>query len=190
MLLGACVVIGTGVALLLSASLGSDGYSTLLSGLTIWSGWSFGLISALVGGTLVVTAWARGVRPGVGTIASTLLVGLVIAVGLAVVPEPDALLPRMLLVLLAFPVLAVGIAAYLGTHTGAGPVEAVALAFDPPVAFRWSYGVVQVGGALIGWSLGAAVGPVTVLVSLLLGPAVAWLSQRFVLFRLPPRQHV
>ena len=37
----------------------------------------------------------------------------------------------------AFPVLAVGIAMYLGSTTGAGPAEAAALAWDPPVAFRW-----------------------------------------------------
>ena len=68
--------------------------------------------------------------------------------------------------------LAVGIVAYLGSHTGAGPAEAAALAWDPPVAFKWSYSVVQGGGALAGWLLGATVGPGTLAVILLLGPAV------------------
>ena len=68
--------------------------------------------------------------------------------------------------------LAVGIAVYLGSHTGAGPAEAAALAWDPPVPFRWSYSAVQGGGALIGWLLGATVGLGTVAVILLLGPAV------------------
>ncbi len=68
--------------------------------------------------------------------------------------------------------LAVGIALYLGSHTGAGPAEAAALAWDPPVPFRWSYSVVQGGGALGGWLLGATVGVGTLAVILLLGPAV------------------
>ncbi len=76
------------------------------------------------------------------------------------------------MLLLAFPVLAVGIALYLGSHLGAGPAEAAALAWDPPVPFAWSYSLVQGGGALLGWQLGAAIGPGTLAVILLLGPVV------------------
>ena len=68
--------------------------------------------------------------------------------------------------------LAVGIAAYLGSQTGAGPGEAAALAWDPPVAFKWSYSLVQGGGALAGWLLGATIGLGTLAVIFLLGPAV------------------
>ena len=70
------------------------------------------------------------------------------------------------------PRLAVGIALYLGSHTGAGPAEAAALAWDPPVAFKWSYSAVQGGGALGGWLLGATIGVGTLAVIFLLGPAV------------------
>ncbi len=80
---------------------------------------------------------------------------------------------------LSFPVLAVGVAGYLAVDAGAGPTEAAALAFDPPVPFKWSYSVVQGGGALLGWLCGAAVGPGTLLVIFLLGPLVDLLSARF-----------
>jgi len=40
------------------------------------------------------------------------------------------------------------------------------------VPVKWSYSVVQGGGAVVGWLLGAAIGPGTVAVVLLLGPAV------------------
>jgi hypothetical protein len=63
---------------------------------------------------------------------------------------------------LAIPVLAVGVAGYLASGAGAGPSEAAALAFDPAVPFRWSYSLLQGGGALVGWLLGAAIGPDTV----------------------------
>jgi uncharacterized membrane protein YczE len=69
-------------------------------------------------------------------------------------------------------VVAIGVAGYLGSGTGAGPTEAAAIAFDPPVPFRWSYTAVQGGGALGGWLLGAAIGPGTLLVILALGPVV------------------
>ena len=66
--------------------------------------------------------------------------------------------------------LAVGIAVYLGAHTGAGPAEAAALAWDPPVPFRWSYSLVQGGGALVGWLLGATIGVGTIAVIVALVP--------------------
>jgi uncharacterized membrane protein YczE len=67
--------------------------------------------------------------------------------------------------------------AYLGSGAGAGPAEAAALAWDPPILFRWSYSVLQGGGALLGWWLGAAIGPGTLLVIFLIGPAVDLVSR-------------
>jgi uncharacterized membrane protein YczE len=61
---------------------------------------------------------------------------------------------------------------------GAGPTEAAALAFDPPIPFRWSYTIVQGSGALSGWLLGAAIGPGTLLVIAMLGPAVDLMTRR------------
>jgi hypothetical protein len=99
--------------------------------------------------------------------------------------EPDGLLARGLMLAVAFPVLAIGVAGYLGSGTGAGPTEAAAIAFDPPVPFRWSYGIVQGGGALTGWLLGAAIGVGTILVIILLGPMVDLMSRQVRTFRLP-----
>jgi uncharacterized membrane protein YczE len=73
---------------------------------------------------------------------------------------------------LSFTLLALGVAGYLGSRTGAGPAEAAALAWDPPVPFRWSYSVVQGGGAVVGWLLGADIGPGTAVVIFGLGPVV------------------
>jgi uncharacterized membrane protein YczE len=97
---------------------------------------------------------------------------------LAAFSAPQFLAARIVLLAVALAVLAIGVAAYLGSGTGAGPAEAAALAFDPPVPFRWSYSVVQGGGALGGWLLGAAIGPGTVLVIVLLGPVVDLISRR------------
>lgn len=111
------------------------------------------------------------------TAVQVLLVGVTISVLLDVFATPDSLALRALLLVAAFPVLAAGIAAYLGSNTGAGPTEAAALAFDPPIAFKWTYSVVQGGGALLGWLLGATIGVGTVAVIVLLGPAVDLMSR-------------
>lgn len=172
MLLVGCLVLGTGVALLLAADLGSDGYSTFVNGLTLATGVDFWIMNLVVGVVLVALAALRKVRPGIGTVVQVVLVGVTVSIVLDLLATPDALGWRLALLVAAFPVLALGIALYLGSHTGAGPAEAAALAWDPPVPFRWSYSVVQGGGALGGWLLGATVGVGTLAVILLLGPAV------------------
>lgn len=172
LLLTGCVVLGAGVAMLLAADLGSDGYSTLVNGLSRSTRSAFVMANLVVSGAFILLAAARGVRPGLGTVVQIVVVGLVADRLLATLPTPGPLWGQALLLVAAFPVLAAGIAAYLGAHAGAGPAEAAALAYDPPVPFRWSYSVVQGGGALTGWLLGATVGVGTLAVIALLGPAV------------------
>jgi uncharacterized membrane protein YczE len=172
LLFAGCVVLGIGVAMLLTADLGSDGYSTFVNGIALRLGVSFWVVNLAVGVVLVALAATRRVRPGVGTVAQVVLVGVVISMLLDVWGTPEALLGRTALLVLAFPVLALGIAAYLGSDTGAGPAEAAALAWDPPVPFRWSYSLVQGGGALGGWLLGATIGVGTIAVVVALGPLV------------------
>jgi uncharacterized membrane protein YczE len=172
LLLVGCVVLGVGVGLLLTADLGSDGYSTLVNGISRATGVSFVLCNLGVSAVFLALAAARRLLPDVGTIVQIFVVGLTVSFLLDLLETPEALASRSAYLVVAFPVLAIGIAAYLGSNLGAGPAEAAALAWDPPVPFKWSYSVVQGGGALVGWLLGAAIGPGTVAVVFLLGPAV------------------
>jgi len=177
LLVGGCVVLGVGVAVLLTADLGSDGYSTLVNGIARSLDLSFWIANLLVGVVFVAVAAARKVYPGIGTVVQVGLVGVTVSVGLDVLSTPDGWPARIALLVVAFPVLAVGIAAYLGSRTGAGPAEAAGLAWDPPVPFKWSYSAVQGGGALVGWLLGATIGPGTLAVIVLLGPLVDLAAQ-------------
>jgi uncharacterized membrane protein YczE len=108
----------------------------------------------------------------VGTLVQVLVVGWTVSFLIDLLDTPDALPWRVALLAGALPVVAIGIALYLGANTGAGPAESAALAWDPPVPFKWSYSLVQGGGAVVGWLLGATIGVGTVAVILLLGPGV------------------
>jgi uncharacterized membrane protein YczE len=167
-----CVVLGVGVAMLLTADLGSDGYSTMVNGIALASGMGFLLANTLVSVAFLALAAARKVFPGIGTVVQVVVVGVTVNALLVAWDPPAGWPARIALLVLAFPVLAIGIATYLGSHTGAGPAEAAALAYDPPLPFRWSYSAVQGGGALLGWLLGATVGVGTVAVIVALGPCV------------------
>ena len=185
LLLVGCVVLGAGVGMLLTADLGSDGFSTLVNGVSIALDVPFVVANAGVSLAFVLLAAARGLRPGIGTLAQVVVVGFTVSWALAVLGTPDTVLRQALLLAAAFPVLALGISAYLGAHLGAGPAESAALAWDPPLPFRWSYSAVQLFGAVVGWLLGATLGPGTLAVIVLLGPAVDLTSR---LLRLDVRQ--
>lgn len=158
--------------MLLLAALGSDGYSTLINGLSLHFAVAFAVVNLIVGVLLVVMAWVRRLRPGVGTIAQPVIVGFTVSGMLTAFDGPSGLVARGALLVCALPVVAFGVAGYLDSALGAGPTEAAALAWDPPLPFRWSYSVLQAGGAITGWLLGAAIGVGTLLVIFLLGPAV------------------
>jgi uncharacterized membrane protein YczE len=189
-LLGSCVVLGVGVALLLLAALGSDGYSTLINGLSRELDVEFFWVNLVVGVVLVALAWLRRLPPGMGTVVQPLVVGVTVSVLLDAFDAPDPLAARFALLVAGFVVLVLGVAGYLGSGTGAGPAEAAALAFDPPVPFRWSYSVVQGGGAVAGWLLGASVGPGTLLVIALIGPAVDLTVRRVPAIGAPVKREV
>jgi uncharacterized protein len=172
LLFAGCVVLGVGVGLLLTADLGSDGYSTLVNGISRSSGLSFVICNLGVSAVFLALAATRRLFPDVGTVVQIVVVGFTVSFVLDLLDTPDSLAGRSAYLVVAFPVLAAGIAAYLGSNLGAGPAEGAALAWDPPVPFKWSYSCVQGGGAVVGWLLGAAIGPGTLAVVFLLGPAV------------------
>lgn len=178
LLVGGCVVLGVGIGMLLRADLGSDGYSSLANGITRATDLPFWICNLAVGVAFVAVAALRKVPPGIGTLVQVAVVGGTVSLFLAMFGAPDPLPVRIGLLVLALPVTAVGIATYLGSQTGAGPAEGAALAWDPPVPFKWSYTVVQGGGALVGWLLGATLGFGTLAVIVLLGPLVSWTADR------------
>jgi uncharacterized membrane protein YczE len=179
-LVGACLILGVGIGLLLLPALGSDGYSTLINGLRPYFDVPFALVNLLVGVVLVAMAWLRAVRPGLGTIVQPVVVGFTVSAVLAAVDPPSPMAWRIVLLVCALPLLAAGVALYLDSALGAGPTEAAALAWDPPVPFKWSYSVLQGTGATAGWLLGAAIGPGTLVVIFLLGPMVDLMSRQLV----------
>jgi len=181
-----CFVLGVGVTLLLNAALGSDGFSTMVNGLHLALDQPFWVVNLAVAVIFVAVAWARGLAPGLGTIVQPVVVGVTVSVMTPLLPEPSELGWRYVELLVAIPIVCLGVAGYLASHLGAGPTEAAALAWDPPLRFKWSYSILQISSALIGWALGAAVGVGTFLVVLLIGPVVDWMSR--VIFRTTPEQ--
>lgn len=183
-----CTILGSGVGMLLLAALGSDGFSTLVNGISLAMDVSFFWVNTVVSALLLAIGWRRGIALGIGALLQPLVVGASISLVLHLATEPDTLPARVALLVAAIPIITVGVAGYLASGAGAGPAEAAVQSFDPPVPFRWGYTAFQATGSIVGWLLGAAIGPGTVVVTLVLGPLVDQLSARFRIFHIVPQR--
>jgi len=145
----------------------------------MWTGIEFAVVNIAIGVLFVSLAWLRGRTPGLGTVVQPAVVGFSVSALMKVFPEPSSLAGQSLEFVAAFVLLCIGVAGYLAADLGAGPAEVAALAWDPPVPFKWSYSVFQFLGGLVGWLCGATFGVGTVVVVLLIGPVVARLIPYF-----------
>ena len=126
----------------------------------------------MVGAVFVGLAWVRGTRPGPGTLVQWVFVGVVISAVMAWIPDVGSLPVRVAMLVGALALITVGVAGLprqrdrrrpgRGDGPRVGPAGAVPVELQP--------GAVRRGADR--WALGAAVGPGTVVVFLLLGPAV------------------
>ncbi|WP_086665471.1 YczE/YyaS/YitT family protein [Lentzea kentuckyensis] len=168
---------GASMAMQIRATLGLDPWDVLHEGLTRRTGLSFGLITAITG-VVVLLAWIPlRQKPGVGTIANVVLIAVSVDVSLAIIPEPQGLLPRIVLLTLGIVLNAVAFAAYVGSRLGPGPRDGMVTGFcrRTGISLRVVRTVVELLVLGTGWLLGGTVGIGTILYAVSIGP----LSQLF-----------
>ncbi|MET9631007.1 hypothetical protein ABZX92_26415 [Lentzea sp. NPDC006480] len=168
---------GASMAMQIRATLGLDPWDVLHEGLTKRTGLSFGLITAITG-VVVLLAWIPlRQRPGVGTIANVVLIAVSVDVSLAIIPAPQGLLPRIVLLVLGIVLNAVAFAAYVGSRLGPGPRDGMVTGFcrRTGISLRLTRTVIELLVLATGWLLGGTVGIGTILYALGIGP----LSQLF-----------
>jgi uncharacterized protein len=167
-----------GVVLGLRAGLGVAPWDVLHDGIRRVTPLSFGTATILVGVVLVAVALAAGIRPGPGTLANMLAIGVfadaMLATGIAGDLDARPLPLRLLAVAGGVGLVALGTALYIGAGLGSGPRDSLMLALSARTRLR--VGVVRAlieGSVLVvGWLLGGAAGVGTVLYAFGIGPAV------------------
>jgi uncharacterized membrane protein YczE len=164
---------GLGLAAMVRATIGVAPWDVLTQGIAIHSGWSFGLITNLVGALLLLAWIPLRQRPGVGTVLNVLLIGPAANVALALIPAVDHVAARVALFVAGLATVAVATGLYIGTHLGPGPRDGLMTGLHArtgmPVWFART--LVEVGVLAVGWLLGGNVGVGTLTFALLIGPA-------------------
>ena len=172
------VLFGTGIWLGLQAHLGVGPWDVLAGGLSQRLGTPFGRTAIGVSVVVLLIGLVAGVRPGFGTAANVVVIGVVIDLLLAT-PALDRLAHqavglRLLATAGGIAAVAAGSALYLGAHLGPGPRDGLMVALVERTGWRVGTcrAVLECGVLVIGVALGGPVGPGTVAFALGIGPAV------------------
>jgi uncharacterized membrane protein YczE len=149
-------VYGLGVAMTVHAGLGIAPWDVFAQGISIQTGLSFG-VSTVVVSALVLLAWIPlKVKPGIGTIANAILIGLFADFWLAILPDTSIYWQRLLIFLVGVVIVAIATGLYISSALGSGPrdglMQGTANALDKPFwMVRTGYeGTVLTMGALMG----------------------------------------
>lgn len=177
------VLYAASIALLVHAELGSMPWDVLNQGTSRTLDWSFGTATIVIS-VLVLALWIPlRQRPGVGTVANVLVIGLLVdpfLAALRLLPE----LPvgtRAAVAGGAILLNGVATACYIGARLGPGPRDGLMTGLVGRTG--WPLRLVRTGIEVTvvasGWALGGTVGVATAAYALAIGPLVHALLPRF-----------
>ncbi len=178
------VLYAASIALLVRSSLGNMPWDALTQGLTRHLPWSFGMVTIAVS-ILVLACWIPlRQRPGVGTIANVVVIGLLVDPAFALLELlPEQLPLAAQLAMAATGILANGLATavYIGARLGPGPRDGLMTGLVRRTGWPVRWVRMGIEGVVVatGWALGGTVGLTTLAYALLIGPIVHWLLPRF-----------
>lgn len=177
---------GMAIALMIRAAIGVSPWDVLAQGLSLHSGWAFGLITNVVGLAVLLLWIPLRQRPGLGTVLNVLLVGPSAQFGLWIIPQQTQLWAQILVFVAGLVLLAIATGLYIGAQLGPGPRDGLMTGLHARTG--WPIWAVRTGIEIVvlavGWVLGGNVGVGTLAEALLIGPLCA-LTIPFFAIRLP-----
>ncbi len=176
-LLVGLVLFGVALALAVEAALGVNAWSVFSQGVSDLTGLSFGTIVVLTGVALVAILRLFREPLGLGTLLNALIIGPVADFSIWAIPDTDAMVPRLAMIIAAPIVLGLASGLYLGAGLGPGPRDGCMTALNRAGAPLWAARtIVELLALLVGWLLGGDVGLGTVWMA----TSVGWWVQLFV----------
>jgi len=173
-LLAGLFLYGFAIAMMVRAGIGVSPWDVLTQGVAAQSGWSFGLLTNVIGAAVLLLWIPIRQKPGLGTVANVLLVGPSAQIGLWLLPQETNLALSILLFAGGLALLAVATGLYIGARFGPGPRDGLMTGIHARTG--WPIWIVRSGIEIVvlsvGWLLGGNVGVGTLAFALLIGPMV------------------
>ncbi len=174
------VLFGISIGLIVLADLGADPWTVLHQGLANHIPLTLGQTTVAVSFAVLAVWIPLREKPGLGTIGNAVIVGLMVDVTLAVLPEIDR--TGLQIVSLILGIVGTGIASglYIGAGLGPGPRDGLMTGF---ARFGWPIRrirtAIEAVALVVGWLLGGSVGFGTLAFALFIGPIVHVALPRF-----------
>lgn len=166
-----------GCVLAIKANLGVAPWDTFHIGLQKTFGLTIGIWSQIVGVVVILSSYlVAKIKPTFGMFLNMVCFGsfLDLILWVNVIPEPTALLNRLVMFLVGVVIMAIGIGMYLSPRLGAGPRDSFMLAMNERLG--WSIQkvrlIIEVTVLIAGAALGGPVSIGTVLIAILTGPMI------------------
>jgi uncharacterized membrane protein YczE len=165
------VLFGVSLAMMVQADLGVGPWDVLHQGLARHTPWSFGTVVIAVS-VVVLLAWIPlRERPGIGTVANAIVIGLVVDATLEVLAMPTSVAGQWAMMVSGVVLNGIATGLYIGAGLGPGPrdglMTGIAARGHPIFAVRAG---LELTVLLAGWLLGGTVGVGTIAFALAIGP--------------------
>jgi len=164
-------VYGLGVALTVHAGIGIAPWDVLGQGIAVQTGLSFG-VSTVIVSIFVLLCWIPlKVKPGFGTVANAVFIGLFADLWLVILPDLASYWQQLGTFVLGVVVVAIATGLYISSRLGSGPrdglMQGTANALDKPFwIVRTAY---EASALTLGWLMGGQVREGTLIFALTIG---------------------
>jgi uncharacterized protein len=173
-LLAGLLGIGVAAPLMIRSGLGLGPWDAFHVGLHHITGMSVGVASIGVGLVVLLGSTRFGVRPGAGTLANMVLVGIFIDLLLPRVPPAQTFAVGLCYYSVAIVLGGISTGLYMGAGLGHGPRDGLMMGLSRTTG--WPVRRVRTGiemcALLGGWMMGGAIGIGTLIFAVSIGPAV------------------
>ncbi len=167
---------GLSITLMIESQLGLGPWDAFHVGIHNKTGISVGMASIVAGLALLIGSWFIGVRPGLGTLANMILIGVFIDVLTPLIPPAHGWAWGLAYYLPGILVCGLSTGFYIAAGLGKGPRDGLMLGVSERTG--WPVGRVRTLVELIvlalGWAMGATIGVGTLLFAFGIGPAMQW----------------
>jgi uncharacterized membrane protein YczE len=181
------VLYGTSMALQIRAGLGLDPWDVFHQGVTNHTSLSFGTVTMITGGAVLLGWIPLRQLPGLGTVSNVFVIGLSVDAALGLIPSAGPLPVQLLMLASGVFLNGVAGAAYIGAGFGPGPRDGLmtGLVRRTGRSVRLIRTSIEVIVLVTGWLLGGTVGLGTVVYAVSIGP----LLHRLLPLLTAPRSH-
>ncbi len=173
-------VFGVGSGLMVQSELGNPPWDVFHEGVSLVTPLSIGVAAILTSFAVLLLWIPLRERPGPGTLANAVLIGIFIDLTVLAVETPEHIAWKITLMLVGVVMVGVGSGLYIGVRLGPGPRDGLMTGLAKRgMSLRVARTGVEAAALAVGWLLGGTVGVGTLVFALGIGPLVHVFLPRF-----------